>query len=274
MRLGSATTLRGSYEFFHDDRVADRGISSFGGRPVDTDPGTFFGDPDRSTSDATVHLLSAGIEHRFGPRVTLRNRLSYGNYDKFYQNVFPGAVNAAGTTVAISAYNNASARQNVFNQTDLIVAAQTGRIGHTLLVGTEFGRQDTDNFRETGFFTSIGPNVTTVNAPLSAPTISLPLQFRQNATDADNQSVATVAAAYVQDQIALTSQLEAVVGLRFDSFDADVTNNRTATDFSSHDGLLSPRVGLVYKPTAPLSLYGSSRSPTCRAPASSCRRCR
>ena len=257
VRLGSATTLRGSYEFFHDDRVADRGISSFGGRPVDTDPGTFFGDPDQSTSDATVHLLSAGIEHRFGPRVTLRNRLSYGNYDKFYQNVFPGAVNAAGTTVAISAYNNASARQNVFNQTDLIVAAQTGRFGHTLLVGTEFGRQDTDNFRETGFFTSIGPNVTTVNAPLSAPTISLPLQFRQNATDADNQSVATVAAAYVQDQIALTSQLEAVVGLRFDSFDADVTNNRTATDFSSHDGLLSPRVGLVYKPTAPLSLYGS-----------------
>ena len=257
VRLGSATTLRGSYEFFHDDRVADRGISSFGGRPVDTDPGTFFGDPDQSTSDATVHLLSAGLEHRFGPRVTLRNRLTYGNYDKFYQNVFPGAVNAAGTTVAISAYNNASARQNVFNQTDLIVAAQTGRFGHTLLVGTEFGRQDTDNFRETGFFTSIGPNVTTVNAPLSAPTISLPLQFRQNATDADNQSVATVAAAYVQDQIALTSQLEAVVGLRFDSFDADVTNNRTATDFSSHDGLLSPRVGLVYKPTTPLSLYGS-----------------
>jgi catecholate siderophore receptor len=257
VRLGSATTLRGSYEFFHDNRVADRGISSFQGRPLDTDPGTFFGDPDQSTSDATVHLLSAGLEHRFGPRVTLRNRLSYGNYDKFYQNVFPGAVNAAGTTVSISAYNNASTRQNLFNQTDLIVEAQTGRIGHTLLVGTEFGRQDTDNFRETGFFTSLGPNVTTVNAPLSAPTISLPLQFRQNATDADNQSVATVAAVYVQDQIALTSQLEAVVGLRFDSFDADVTNNRTATDFSSHDGLLSPRVGLVYKPTAPLSLYGS-----------------
>ena len=28
--------------------------------------------------------------------VTLRNRLSYGDYDKFYQNVFPGAVNAGG----------------------------------------------------------------------------------------------------------------------------------------------------------------------------------
>ena len=257
VRLGPATTLRGSYEFFHDGRVADRGISSFQGRPVDTDPGTFFGDPDQSASKATVHLATAGLEHRFGPRVTLRNRLSYGSYDKFYQNVFPGAVNAAGTTVAIQAYNNATTRQNVFNQTDLVVAVQTGRLRHTLLVGTEFGRQDTDNFRNTGFFTNVGPNVTSISAPLDAPTVSVPVEFRQNATDADNHGVATVAAAYAQDQVALTSHLDAVLGVRFDSFSADVTNNRTATDFSSHDGLLSPRVGLVYKLTAPVSLYGS-----------------
>ena len=45
--------------------------------------------------------------------------------------------------------------------------------------------------------------------------------------------------------------------MRFDSFNADVTNNRTATDFSSDDGLLSPRLGLIFKPIQPLSLYGS-----------------
>ena len=32
------TTLRASYEYFHDERTADRGISSFNGRPVETDP--------------------------------------------------------------------------------------------------------------------------------------------------------------------------------------------------------------------------------------------
>ena len=168
-RLGPNTTLRGSYEYFHDERIADRGISSFNGRPVVTDPGTFFGDPTQSPTDATVNLVSGLLEHRFNSRVTLRNRLSYGDYDKFYQNVFPGAVNAAGTTVAISAYNNATARQNLFNQTDLIVSAQTGRFGHTLLLGTEFGRQETSNFRETGFFSSLGANVTTFNAPLASP---------------------------------------------------------------------------------------------------------
>jgi catecholate siderophore receptor len=256
-RLGPNTTLRGSYEYFHDERIADRGISSFNGLPVMTDPGTFFGDPTQSPTDATVNLVSGLLEHRFNPRVTLRNRLSYGDYDKFYQNVFPGAVNPAGTMVAISAYNNAMTRQNVFNQTDLIVSTQTARFGHTLLLGTEFGRQETSNFRETGFFSSLGANVTTFNAPLASPTISLPLEFRQNATDADNHGVTTIAAVYAQDQVALSRHIEAVVGLRFDSFNADVTNNRTATDFSSDDGLLSPRLGLIYKPIQPVSLYGS-----------------
>ena len=256
-RLGPDTTLRGSYEYFHDERIADRGISSFNGRPVETAPRTFFGDPAQSPTDATVNLVAGQLEHRFAPGVTLRNRLSFGTYDKFYQNVFPGAVNAAGTTVAISSYNNATDRQNVFNQTDLVVAAQTGRFGHTLLLGAEFGRQETDNFRQTGYFSSLGANVTTVNAPIESPTTSLPVAFRQSATDADNHGVTTIASVYAQDQVALSEQVEAVVGLRFDSFKADVTNNRTAAAFTSDDHLVSPRLGLIYKPVQPLSIYVS-----------------
>ena len=256
-RMGPNTMLRASYEYFHDQRIADRGISAFNARPVETDPSTFFGDPSRSPTDATVNLVSSLLEHRIGSRITLRNRLSYGDYDKFYQNVFPGAVNAAAATVAISAYNNATTRQNLFNQTDVIVSAQTGRFGHTLLFGTEFGRQETRNFRQTGFFSSLGSNVSTFHAPLTAPTISTPVEFRQNATDADNHGVTTIASVYAQDQIGLSEHVEAVVGLRVDSFNAGVTNNRAATEFTSDDALLSPRVGLIYKPVLPLSLYGS-----------------
>lgn len=256
-RLGRNTIVRGSYEYFHDERIADRGISSYRGVPVETDPGTFFGDPAQSPTHATVNLVSGVLEHRLNPRVTLRNRISYGDYDKFYQNVFPGAVNTAGTAVAISAYNNATARQNLFNQTDVIVSAQTGRVGHTLLLGAELGRQETSNFRNTGYFTSIGPNTTTLTAPLAAPTVSVPVEFRQSATDADNLGVATIASIYAQDQVALSTHLEAVVGLRFDSFKANVTNNRTAADFSGNDSLVSPRLGLIYKPSQPLSIYGS-----------------
>jgi catecholate siderophore receptor len=253
LRLGPATIMRGSYEYFHDERVADRGVSSFDGLPVETDPSTFFGDPAQSPMNSTANVLAASMEHQFGTRATLRNRTSYGVYDKFYQNVFPGAVNAAGTTVTISAYNNATDRENLFNQTDLIVRAHTGGIGHTLLLGAELGRQETDNFRSTGFF----DDTTSIQVPISSPTVAAPLRFRQSATDADNHGVASIAALYAQDQIELSPRVHAVAGLRLDAFAMDFTNNRTGAALSTSDRMISPRAGLIYKPVLPVSIYGS-----------------
>jgi catecholate siderophore receptor len=251
--LGSRTTLRAGYETFHDERTADRGISSFGGRPLDVDRATFFGNADLSTSRANVNVLTTSLEHRFSERMTLRSRVSYGDYDKFYQNVFPGAVDATGRNVSIAAYNNATQRRNLFHQTDFVF---TG-FGHTVLAGVELGRQVTDNFRNTGYFTSVGANVTNVLVPLSSPTTSLPVTFRQSATDADNHGIATVSGIYLQDQYAVTKHVQVIAGLRYDRFDVDLHNNRTNADFASTDGLVSPRLGLLFKPSEPVSLYAS-----------------
>lgn len=258
--LNERTTVRLSYEYFTYDMVADRGIPSFQGRPVRTPPSTFFGDPAGSPTGATIKVASGVIEHDFGG-VSLRNVTSFGDYDKAYQNVYPGAVNATGTAVSLSAYNNATRRENLFNQTDLTWSAATGPVGHKLLLGAEFGRQRTDNFRQTGYFTGVGPTVTTITVPLAAPTVSVPVTYRQSATDADNHGVAKIAAAYAQDQIQLTGRLQAIVGLRYDRFDVNFRNNRTGAVFATSDKLWSPRAGLVFKPVEPLALYASySRS--------------
>ena len=256
-RLGTSTLLRASYEHFHDERTADRGVPSFGGRPVATDAGTFFGDPSNSRVNASVDVLASVLEHELSDRLTLRNRVSYGVYDKFYQNVYPSGVNGGGTMAHISAYNNATDRKNLFHQTDLIWKPRTGAITHTLLAGAEFGRQATGNFRSTGFFTSVGPNVTSVDAPLASPSVSIPVTFRHSPTDADNDGVATIAAVYAQDQLKLTSWLQAVAGLRFDAFTLDFTDNRSGSVLASHDRLVSPRLGLIYKPSQPVSIYSS-----------------
>jgi catecholate siderophore receptor len=127
-RLGERTVLRVGFEYFHDERVADRGIPSYQGKPLATDSSTFFGDPDRSPTDTDVVAFSASLDHAFANGATLRNSTRYATYDKFYQNVFPGAVNPAGTLVAISAYNQATDRENLFNQTDYVVPFTTGPI--------------------------------------------------------------------------------------------------------------------------------------------------
>ena len=256
--LRDSSTVRLGYERFHDDRTADRGIPSFGNRPVDTDVSTFFGDASLSTTFVTVNALTAAVDHRIGSGLLLRNRTRFADYDKFYQNVFPGAaVSADGTTTTLSAYNNATQRRNLFNQTDLTFTTYSGRVKHVLLAGAEFGHQDTDNLRNTGYFTAIGPNATSYPVPVSAPSVSVPVTFRSSATDADNHGVATVAAVYAQDQLALSSHLQAVVGLRFDRFAVDFRNNRDGATFTSTDNLVSPRAGLVFKPAEPISIYTS-----------------
>ena len=247
------TRLTFGYEYFHDGRTADRGIPSFRGRPADTPISTFFGNPNDSHVRADVHLLAGAFERQFG-RFNLRNRTQFGDYDRGYQNYVPGAVTADQTRDSISAYNNATKRKNIFNQTDLTFALATGRVRHTFLVGTEVGRQLTDNFRNTGFFNN---TATSILVPYNNPIVTTPVTFRQSATDANNHLTTNLAAAYAQDQIALSKYVQVITGVRFDYFDLRFHNNRNGDNLRRIDRLISPRAGVIFKPITPLSIYGN-----------------
>ena len=248
------TQLTLGYELFADHRTADRGVPSYQGRPLDTDITTFFGDPSLSYSDARVHSGSATLSHQITEHVGIRNRARWAYYDKIYQNVFPGAVNVAGDQVSLLAYNNATDRRNLFNQSDLTIGMTTAALIHTILVGVELGRQSSDNFRNTGYFDN---TTSSVSAPVSSPTVSMPVTFRQSATDADNHVVNTVASVYAQDQVAVMSRLQLVLGVRRETFDIHYHNNRTDSSLSRIDHTISPRAGVIIKPIEALSLYAS-----------------
>lgn len=252
-----ATILRFGYEFFHDERTADRGVPSYQGRPLDTDARTFFGDPAQSPVEATVNSAFAVVEHRFGRGFSLRSHTRYSVYDKFYQNVFPGAVNATATQVALSGYSQGTDRENLFNQTDLEFFAETGAVKHHFLTGLELGRQETDNVRLTGYFDSVSPTTTSINVALTNPRTTLPVSFRPSTTDANNHGVAKTFAVYAQDQVTLLPQLQAIAGLRYERFTVDFLNNRTGAALDSADEMLSPRAGLVFKPATNVSVYAS-----------------
>lgn len=276
-RIGEGTRFHADVEHFEDRRVTDRGLPSyavpFAGRrlPVEVDHSMFFGNPDNSPADFEVNAVNLLVEHTFGNGALLRNRTRWADYDKFYQNVYPGGparFNAASGRfeVAIAAYNSATTRENLFNQTDFVFELQTGAVEHRLLAGAEFGRQETDNRRLTGRFPSntcyngagvFAPTTASFCVPLANPRYSGPVTFFQSATDADNHVEATVAAAYVQDQIELSPQWQAVLGLRYDRFEVDFFNRRNGTTIVTEDDLWSPRAGLIYKPREDVSLYAS-----------------
>ena len=247
------TRLTLGFEHLHDRRVADRGITSFQGAPADVDISTYYGNPRDSHVRADVDLATLSVEHTAG-KLTFRNRLLLGRYDRFYQNYVPGAAATDQNTVTLTAYNNATRRANVFDQIDLTYRVSSGRVKHTLLGGVELGRQATDNLRNTGFFND---TTATVSVPYAFPTTSTPVTFRQSATDASNRVTTAVGAAYVQDQIQLSPKLQLVVGLRFDRFDLTYLNKRNNSTLSRVDDLTSPRAGIVIKPVPSVSIYAS-----------------
>ena len=94
--------------------------------------------------------------------------------------------------------------------------------------------------------------------PLAAPRTTLPLAFLPSATDASNHGVARTAAIYAQDQIALTSRLHAIAGVRLEQFSVDFRNHRTAVTVDHADRLVSPRAGLIFKPAESVAFYASA----------------
>jgi catecholate siderophore receptor len=273
--LGEKTRLRLGYEYYDYDRVADRGIPSFQGQPSDADPAIFFGDPHQSPTAATVNSLTAAFEHRFTDSSSLVNRTRWADYDKMYQNVYAATALTADGTVGIEAYNQHNLRENFFNQTDFVIDFDSRGVAHTLLVGAEFGLQDTDNQRDNGLFDFGGPPPTTTPAstnqrlyvPFSDPRTSFPVIFAHVPTAASpnpafNHIETTQASVYVQDQIRFSPRWQAVVGVRYDNVEIEFNNLNPPTAASparivTEDDLVSPRAGLIYQPTGAISIYAS-----------------
>ena len=257
--VGPDTRIDLSYEYFHDRRTADRGVPANGDEPLRGHDRDFFGDPDISFARANVNLGTVAVEHQFAEGLTLKNRTMFGDYQKFYQNVFANSFNPATDVVTLSGYNNRNDRTNLFSQTDLIWENDLAGVDQTLLFGFEIGREKSRNFRTTASFTGGAQFV-----PVDDPTTDSGATFTPSQTDANNRVKATVAAAYIQEQLRPTAWLEIVAGLRFDSFKIDVDDFRGAPlggRFERRDRLWSPRLGVVLKPSDRLSFYSSySRS--------------
>ena len=260
---GPDTRIDLSYEYFHDRRTADRGIPSIGGKPLRGHDRDYFGDPRDSYARVNAHVATIAIEHDFGGGLTLRNHTLFGDYKKFYQNIFANGpvlpadlANDLPERFRPGAYNNRNDRTNLFSQTDLIWENRLAGIDQTLLVGFEVGHEKSRNLRKTGTVTSddlLDDGTIALSDPIfNGETVWAPI-----ASDANNRVKADVAAVYIQEQLRPARWLEIVGGLRFDSFKIDVDDFRAVGggEFGRRDHLWSPRLGLVLKPNEHLSFY-------------------
>jgi catecholate siderophore receptor len=271
------TKVKLSYEFYHDFRLADRGNPSQGlpGGATRFNPTVpfapngdltkFFGSPFYNYAHVEVQTGMAVIEHDFGNGLTVKNGSLYADYNRGYQNVFPGgtgggpgggAVTPDLTQLSLNAYQNTTNRENAFNQTDFIYKGATGPVLHTVAFGTEFGRQTGISLRNSGIFPNNGNKAFDVVNPFN-PTYFGPVVFNHLASDANSKYRLNIASGYAQDQIEVTRWLQFVVGARYDSFDLSALDQNTNILRSRVDEKVSPRAAVIVKPIENLSFYGA-----------------
>ena len=126
----------------------------------------------------------------------------------------------------------------------------TGSIKHKLLAGFDLFRQT----RRSGI-------VRTAAAPLDVfnPVYGQPLGDTLGRIDIYYRDDAL--GFYLQDQVTLANNLKLLLGGRYDLVENESADRIASTTSVQSDSAFSPRVGIVYQPIAPVSLYASySRS--------------
>ena len=269
LKLSEATVLDLSYEYIDQERFIDRGIpTGTDGRPVRALRDTVFGDPRLNTTELEANLFKALVQHRFSDTIKGNLSVFYGDYDKLYQNFYAAKYNQAETPdeVTLDGYVDTTQRENFQISGNVITEFQTGNATHTLLVGVELidTASDQDRFN-TYFDTSesdketfsisaglplalVGGRGTNSEGQATINDFSLKLNDDTH-VEIDARSV------YVQDEIQLSEKFIAVLGARYDEFDIEVDNVKSADVRSRKDDEVSPRAGLIYKPQENTSIY-------------------
>ncbi len=267
--LTSDTTLDLSYEYADHAQFIDRGIpTGADGRPVEAFEDIVFGDPEINETTLQAHLLRASVQHRFSDTMKANVSAFYGDYDKFYGNLYAASYDAANTPdrVTLDGYEDTTERQNLILSGTLINEFDTGFLHHIVVAGVEYIDTNSDQNRFNTFFDAsqddresftVLPVLGVSNGVgVNADGVATTNDFSVDLND-DTRVDIGVFSAFLQNEIAISEHLDVILGARFDSFDIEVFNVPASETRTRRDEEISPRFGLVYKPRENISLYGS-----------------
>ena len=165
-RPGSELLIQG--EFLADDRVPDRGIPSWQGKPLADARPFYYGYPTDDFLENRVGSQAVTWQQSLRGNWALRNVFRHTTYGNQFSNTLPGAVREVDGQlfVARSQYSVDGDQRNLFNQLDLTTGGRTGALDHALLVGLEAGRETNSSVRLTG----TAPEVAVIDPVLTRPT--------------------------------------------------------------------------------------------------------
>ncbi|MEH2290620.1 TonB-dependent siderophore receptor [Nostoc sp.] len=206
----------------------------------------FRGEPSVDDSDSRSYRVGYNFEYRFSDNWQVRSALQTSFLRLKREAVF-GSL-AADERTFNRDYGEQNYKEDVYNFDTYVVGKfATGSIQHQLVTGLNLSRDDT-------FATNISRAIASLDLfnPQygSRPTgPAVPELNYRNRSD--------LLGIYVQDQITLADNLKVLLGGRFDIVSNDDRRLDIVSSSFRQDEAFSPRLGIVYQPIRPISLYAS-----------------
>ena len=236
-------------ELTRQDSQYDEGLIARNGRVPLDDIRRYYGTTNsRYNGESTFATLR--VEHDLSPDVTLRQILNVqaGSFDVFTARAT--ALNAAGTLVTRRGSAVDSTFASVDSQSEVVAKFDVLGFRNTFLAGFEY----TNGYRHPYSTQTVSTTTTSFLNPV--PRIA----FGAFTLQSDLKQKTDLYGVYLQDQIDLGAGFQLLLGTRID-FGSQFYFSRTAASrtIPPEQDLFgfSPRVGLVYRPFEPLTLYAS-----------------
>ncbi|MBW4651981.1 MAG: TonB-dependent siderophore receptor [Kaiparowitsia implicata GSE-PSE-MK54-09C] len=197
--------------------------------------------------DSTLTRVGYRLEHELSDTWTIRNSFLYNNRDYSDRRTLPGSLGADNRTLSRSyrEYDFVSTSYNL--ATNVVGEFLTGSLQHELLLGFDINSYEN---LVPSFRSAAAAPLDIFNPVYGQPPGALGEDFR-------NTAITRSLGFYIQDKIDLTDNLIVLLGGRFDLFDQVSKDFSTNSESTLSDSAFSPRLGIVYQPIEPLSLYAS-----------------
>lgn len=243
--LSEKTSLNFEAEALKGTGLIDRGLIAVGTGVAPISSRTYLGDPAIPYKYGQTRA-SLAVSHFFTPELNLRSafrvNLNKANYDSRQ----PRQLAANNRTLSLSYDDADQSLQTAYWQTDVNYKFDTAGIKHNVVAGTDLSYESFASQTLSG----ANRNIDIYNPVYNfAPS---PLVLRGL-----SKNIGRSASVYGQDLIALRSNLKLLVGGRFDYYYQNNDNRFTRTRTRNFDRAFTPRLGVVYQPVEPVSLYAS-----------------
>ncbi|WP_414542088.1 TonB-dependent siderophore receptor [Nostoc sp. CCY0012] len=257
LKLSEQTNLLFDVSYLNDKRTFDTGIVAIGRGIANIPTSRFLGEPG---DERRVEETNTGyrLEHRFSDKLTLRNAFRYTSQDAFDYRAQVFEVDEETGELPRNFRSNDDYRETYSLLTDIVSKFNTGSIEHTLLFGLDLVRQKFDGSQRR-LPAGLTPSINIFNPVYNA--IPRPAVSEFTNVVRDGKFTVETLGVYLQDQIAFSDNFKLLLGGRFDIVDQDQFDRLTDTRTLQYDEAFTPRIGVVYQPIQPISLYASySRS--------------